>query len=66
MSQTNFKVGDKVKILSSYHTRELEICGEKAVIVHVCNDEPKQVRVEVPNRGKFYLLLSEVEKINGT
>ena len=63
MTQANFKVGDKVKILVNFYTKELEICGEEAIVVHVCNDEPKQVRVEVPNRGKFYLLLSEVEKV---
>jgi len=63
MTQTNFKVGDKVKILPTFLTKLLDICGEEAIVVHVCNDEPKQVRVEVPNRGKFYLLLSEVEKI---
>ena len=63
MTQDNFKVGDKVKILPNFYTKELNICGEEATVVHVCNDEPKQVRVEVPDKGKFYLLLSEVEKI---
>jgi len=65
MTQANFKVGDKVKILVNFYTKELEICGEEATVVYVCNDEPRQVRVEVPNRGKFYLLLSEVEKLEG-
>jgi len=63
MTKTSFKVGDKVKILPNFYTKELNICGEQATVVHVCSDEPKQVRVEVPNRGKFYLLVSEVEKI---
>jgi len=63
MSQTNFKIGDKVRILPNFYTKELNICGEEAIVVHVCNDEPRQVRVEVPNKGKFYLLLSEVEKV---
>lgn len=63
MTKTSFKVGDKVKILPNFYTKVLNICGEQAIVVHICNDEPKQVRVEVPNRGKFYLLLSEVEKI---
>jgi len=63
MTKISFKVGDKVKILPNFYTKELNICGEEAVVVHVCNDKPKQVRVEVPNRGKYYLLLSEVEKL---
>jgi len=63
MTQANFKVGDRVMILPSFYTKELNICGEEAIVVHVCNDEPKQVRVEVSDKGKFYLLLSEVEKV---
>ena len=63
MPQTNFKIDDKVKILCNFYTKELNICGEEAIVVHVCEDEPKQVRVEVPNRGRFYLLMSEVEKV---
>ena len=63
MTQTNFKIGDKVRILPNFYTKELNICGEEATVVHVFNDEPKQIRVEVPNKGKYYLLLSEVEKI---
>jgi len=63
MPQANFKVGDKVKILPNFYTKELNICGEEAIVVHVCNDEPRQVRVEVLDKGKFYLLLSEVEKV---
>lgn len=63
MTQTNFKVGDKVKILPNFYTKELNICGEEAIVVYICNDEPRQVRVEVPDRGRFYLLLSEVKKI---
>jgi len=63
MTKTSFKVGDKVRILPNFYTKELNICGEQATVVYVCSDEPKQVRVEVPNRGKFYLLVSEVEKI---
>ena len=63
MTKTSFKVGDKVRILPNFYTKELNICGEKATVVHVCNDEPRQVRVEVPNKGKYYLLLSEVEKV---
>ena len=64
MTQTNFKIGDKVKILPNFYTKELNICGEEAIVVHVCaDDEPKQVRVQVPNRGRFYLLLSEVERV---
>jgi len=60
---TQFKIGDKVKILPNFYTKELNICGEEAIVTYVCNDEPKQVRVEVPNRGRYYLLLSEVEKL---
>jgi len=46
MPQTNFKVGDKVRILSSYYTRELELSGKEATVVDICNDEPRQVRVK--------------------
>ncbi len=63
MTKTSFKVGDKVKILPTFLTKLLDICGEEATVVYVCNDEPRQVRVEVPNKGKYYLLLSEVEKL---
>lgn len=63
MTQISFKVGDKVRILPTFLTKLLDICGEEATVVHVCNDEPKQVRVEVPDRGKYYLLLSEVERV---
>ena len=63
MTQANFKVGDRVRILPTFFTKLFDICSKEATVVWICNDEPKQVRVEVPDKGKFYLLLSEVEKV---
>ena len=61
----NFKVGDKVIILPSFFTKLFDIAGKKATVVWVSNgnsEQLEQVRVEVPDKGRFYLLLSEVKK----
>lgn len=51
MSQ--IKVGDKVKILANFYTKGLEICGQQAVIISTYTNDG----------DKYYLLLSEIEKI---
>ena len=59
------RVGDKVRILANFYTKGLEICGQQAIIISTyTNERPKQVKVQLQNGDKYYLLLSEIEKIS--
>jgi len=55
-----FKAGDKVKIISSKVTKILKIRGLIGTVKHVGDG---QVIVNIPSKGDYPLLFSEIRKV---
>ena len=55
-----FRVGDKVKVISSKVTKVLKIKGLIGTVKHVGDG---QAIVNIPSKGDYPLLFSEIRKV---